>query len=65
MTQLEKILLDHLRRAIARIEWDYDKAGHGCTDAYCAYCDKGQSVKDFDIQESRDLLRVLELESES
>jgi hypothetical protein len=52
------ILSDHLRRAIARIDWDYDKAGHGCTDAYCAYCDKGQSVKDFDRKEA---LRVLAL----
>ena len=52
------MLSDHLRRAIARIDWDHDKAGHGCTDAYCAYCDTGQSVKDFD---RKDALRVLAL----
>ena len=52
------ILSDHLRRAIARIDWDYDKAAHGCTDACCADCDKGQSGKDFDRKEA---MRVLAL----
>ena len=43
MTTLEKWLFKNLKLAVEKLEWDGDKAWHGCTDVYCQECDKGRS----------------------
>ena len=43
MTTLEQLLFKNLKLAVEKLEWDSDKALHGCTDAYCGECDKDRS----------------------
>ena len=43
MTTLEQWLFKNLKLAVEKLEWDGDKAWHGCTDAYCQECDQNRS----------------------